>query len=610
MGGVIEVPAHVPGFPALESTPEGAETLATDLRAVAVDVKNAESLLSGWAEPGWQGQARDAQDHALTRFVVRLDDASAALDVAVAAAGRFEERISALSLRRAPIETERISVNADCAELVRQIDAATDDSQEQTFRSRAATLRTRAAKVSGEIAAWVRDYDQAESEFIAALERVDTLREGRIAADAASRPDVDALRAQLRRIENDPRAVAAWWAGLTPAQREALTTDDPALVGNANGIPTRDRDEANRAAVYADIDYLSQRKSDGELTEGEEEQLTNAEKVREQLDKYRDLVDPLTGHELGYVMVYKPGEYGGDGAVAFAFGDPDLADNVAAFVPGFSNTTSSLDGNLNNLKGLYDTSGADHRGSTSTIFWLDYNAPDFSGDPAGIVDGLMVTNPLEAMAGGHHFADFIAGLHATDQGPAAHLTAIGHSYGSTTVGHALLDGAQVDDAILIGSPGQPVANAALFPHVGHVWVGSMDHDPVTLLGESIEPRIDGITAATDTLGFDPAQGTFGGTRFATGDGTLRVEDLLQNHSSYFQGQSLHNMAHIVSGDDGAVTTQDHRHFGNYLTLPELVGAASANSGAHALWDGAVDLVDDVGSTITGLTHALDPRSWL
>lgn len=223
----------------------------------------------------------------------------------------------------------------------------------------------------------------------------------------------------------------------------------------------------------------------------------------------------------------------------------------------------------------------------------------------------MVTNPLEAMVGGHRFADFIGGLHATDEGPAAHLTAIGHSYGSTTLGHALVDGARVDDAILIGSPGQPVPNAALFPHVGHVWVGSMDHDPVTLLGQSLEPRPDGITALTGALGFDPAQGTFGGTRFATGDGSLRIEDLLQNHSSYFQGESLQNMAHIVSGDDGAVTTQDHRHFGNYLTLPELLGAASANSGAHALWDGAVDLADEVGSTVTGaLTHAFDPRSWL
>lgn len=589
MGGptTITVPAYVSAVPEMESTPERAETFATNLRAVTVAVKNAQSLASGYAESGWQGDAKDAHDHAATRFVARLDTVDAALDVAVTAADRYEERLSKLQLRRGGLVSRVARLNNDIANFVPTVQGVTSDSDVDALRTAAAALEARATRLERDIAAWVGDCHDADDDFVAALQGVDTVAEGRTAASAPGRPDVTALRRKLAGLSGDPTAVAAWWAGLTRAQKEALTTDDPALVGNTDGIPTRDRDEANRASVYSDIDYLSQRERDGEITDDERNALTNAKKVREQLDKYRDQVDPLDGRELAYVMVYKPHSYTGDGGVAMALGDPDLAKNVAAFVPGFNTTTSSLNSNLDHMNDLRNT---DPTGQTSTIFWLDYDAPNFSGSVTGVLDGLQVATPVEAMIGGHRFAGFISGLHATDEGPAAHLTAIGHSYGSTTLGHALLDGARVDDTVLIGSPGQPVPNAHLFPHAGHVWVGSMDHDPVTLLGATFTPRPDAITDLTETLGYDPAQMTFGGTRFETGDGSLRLGDLLHNHSSYFQGESLDNMGHIVTGDDDAVTTRDHRHGYDYMTLPELLGTAAADSGLHKLEDAGVGVV--------------------
>lgn len=610
MSGDITVPAYIAGFQALETTPEAIETLATDLRAVTVDVKNAHSCAGPLADPGWQGDAAEAHAHAATRFFLRLDVVDAALDKAVTAADRFEERISRLKMRRDSLESQRLQVNADTSELVTQIQAAVDDSQEAAFRQRAADLVTRADALNTHISTWTSDYLDAESDFIAALQGVDTLAEGRSAASDPGRPDTTALGRKMRSLLGNPKALAAWWASLTRAQREALTTEDPALVGNADGVPTRDRDEANRAALDADLDYLNKRSKDGELVGNERNELDNATAVARALGDYRNKVDPLTGRELAYLMVFKPDAYTGDGGVAVSLGDPDLADNVSTMVPGFNSKTSSLGDYMDRNQALYTAAAADKNGSVATVFWLDYDAPNFSGSPSGIVDGLMVATPVEAAIGGHRLADFIDGLHATDQGPAAHLTAIGHSYGSTTLGYALVDGARVDDTVLVGSPGQPVANASMFPHAGHVWVGAQDHDGVSLLGQTLAPRGDSLTSLTGTLGYDPAQSTFGGTRIETGDGSLRIEDVFsKNHSSYFQGQSLDNMSHIVSGDTGDVDTRDGRHGYDYMSLPELLGVAGANSAGHEIWDGTVDTVKEIGSIPGKLVGLANPMNW-
>ena len=41
-------------------------------------------------------------------------------------------------------------------------------------------------------------------------------------------------------------AAAAWWAGLTPAARQAAIAADPAGVGALDGVPAAARDQANR----------------------------------------------------------------------------------------------------------------------------------------------------------------------------------------------------------------------------------------------------------------------------------------------------------------------------------------------------------------------------
>ena len=142
--------------------------------------------------------------------------------------------------------------------------------------------------------------------------------------------------------------------------------------------------------------------------------------------------------------------------------------------------------------------------------------------------------------------------------------------------------------MLIGSPGQPVDSAAELTDAD-VWIGAKDYDPVSLLGH-------GERGGVGALGHDPAEDDFGGTRFETGDGSLRIQDLLHNHTSYFAGTSLDNMAHIVTGNDGSVTEQPHRGDpgGEYLTLTELVGASTAASGGEWFYETGKDLADKAG----------------
>ncbi|WP_182379950.1 alpha/beta hydrolase [Nocardioides sp. WS12] len=579
----IELPRAIDPVPAMESTAVRAATFANNLRAVAVQVKDVQAWAESQGVPdGWQGDAREAADHGTTRFARRVDVSEAALERAITAADRFEDRLVRLGTRRIELAKRRTTLNDDVETLRAEIEG--NEAVEVNvagWERRAAGLRSRATDLLDDITAWIGDDDDAEDEFVRALQHVDEIAEGRRAAQDPDRPDPDALGRAFDRRVGDPVALAAWWRTLSRAQKQALLAERPHEIGNADGIPVSDRDEANRAAVYSDIDRLTRQEADGVLTDEERAILDNAKVIREELNGRMDDVDPLTGEHLVHVIVYKPGEHGGDGGVAISFGDPDRADHVSVNVPGLTSETSSLPGNLARTEDLHGSALGQTDGTVASIFWLDYDAP--SGNPVGSVDDLLdfgsVIGPGAADRGGERFSDFVDGLRASDEGDRAHLTVIGHSYGSTTVGHALQDGLPVDDAILIGSPGVPEYSAAALTDAD-VWVGAKDNDPVSLLGAQDGPG---------TLGGDPAQESFGATRFETGDGSSRIQDALDNHTSYFEGDSLHNLgAIVVNQDDNVIHDEERERWtdeGHYQTLPEYLVESSIKGAGGPIVDG-------------------------
>ena len=162
-----------------------------------------------------------------------------------------------------------------------------------------------------------------------------------------------------------------------------------------------------------------------------------------------------------------------------------------------------------------------------------------------------------AERGGDRLADTIDGLRAGRDGDPAHLTVIGHSYGSTTVGLGAYDhGLGVDDLVFVGSPGvggdtDHAGDLDIDPR--HVWAGANSHDLIANLGN--HGWVNGETFCGAGLGDDPAEDDFGATRFQA-ESTTRGEGLdpACDDTKYFDHdtESLYNIGQIVNGhyDDG------------------------------------------------------------
>nr|WP_246299315.1 alpha/beta hydrolase [Nocardioides panaciterrulae] len=332
--------------------------------------------------------------------------------------------------------------------------------------------------------------------------------------------------------------------------------------------------------------------------------LERAQATRDALDLGRTATDLNTGKPVvTQLLLYLPGAFGGDGAGAVSFGDPDTATDTAVLVPGLTNDLSSIASQGQDALHLFQNA-SNHHETTAVIAWMGYDAP--SWDPQRLFDvpgdGLDVggvTREDLAEDGGHRLSDFVDGLRVTDQGGRSHLTVIGHSYGSTTAAHAAHDGLHADSLTLIGSPGAGGGVhdvSGLHMPAGHVYVGSADNDVVTWLGR------DGSLG----MGQDPAQAGFGATRFAVDPGpSFHADDLgqgIRNHTSYFDdpSTSLDNLGSIVAGDQPTVVEGRHEPANDLArNWAEREAAYQAQQAYHHYADPVADHLVEAGE------HALD-----
>lgn len=567
---VIMVPAHVDAIPDLEAS-SAAMSVTSSLRSTATSMSDvAEWMTSHGAPADWTGEASEAADHAMTRVATRTDGARAAFTRVAIACDTYVDRIVALTARRTRLVDDRKAVNGDIDELNARIERSTADDI-AGLQGQAEALQGKVDRLVDDITRLWDDVESAEGRLIAAFQAVDSTAEGRDAADRDT-TDIAALRAELTRLGGDPEAINEWWNNeLSPAEREALKISDPDLIGNTNGIPTGDRDDANRSALERDMDHLETLGED--RTSEQDRELAHHRELVNAMNVPGGAIDPATGLPVDVnLIVYQPHAFNGDGAVAVSYGDPDTADNTAVIVPGLTNDAGSIAGQGRDAYELFKQAAAGQDtippSSTATIAWMGYDAPNIAPDdlldvPGEIGDVAGVTREDLAENGGHLLSDFVDGLRASDQREAdvdSNLTVIGHSYGSTTAAHAAADGLDADALSLIGSPG---AGGGV-DHVsdlnmpeGKVYVGSADNDFVTWLGR------DGDLG----MGQDPSQADFGATRFEVNDGKEfhidNVDQGVTNHTSYFDRdanpESLGNLATIVTGGEPTVVdgrTQD------------------------------------------------------
>jgi pimeloyl-ACP methyl ester carboxylesterase len=277
-------------------------------------------------------------------------------------------------------------------------------------------------------------------------------------------------------------------------------------------------------------------------------------------------------------LKYQPAAFGGEGAGAIAIGNPDTAANTAVLVKGAA--TSLREGTLAEAEGkrLYqESTRADGGNRTAVVTWVGYNAPNNWIDPA-------LREVEAARSGAQVLAADVNALAVTHEGPATHMTVVGHSYGSTLVADAAAaHGMRANDVVLVGSPGTDLARSAVdfhLPRGGHVYVGAASGDAVTWS----PPRVAGpglIGVSFGGLGNDPAVDGYGSTRFKA-EVPGNSMNPFYDHLHYFDdgSESLFSMSEVVSGHGDALQHDGMtaRHRGDYglgrLADPEVLRPAT------------------------------------
>ena len=358
-----------------------------------------------------------------------------------------------------------------------------------------------------------------------------------------------------------PADNAGWWDTLSSTEKKAIIAEHPDWIGNRDGIPFTARDAANRtrleiekARLQAEARQLQADLDDnlfGGLFSNADARL---EQVEEKLASIEAIESTLAKTGERQLLVFNTGSERADAAIAN--GNVDIADHVAVFTPGFtSNVPDSLDEYDTEMNHLLLRSGDELRrygdgGSVATVTWIGYQAPQATAGSFLSDNSVLASGAAEA--GAAKLTPFLQGIDAA-RDTDAHLTALGHSYGSTTTGLALQNNTGVDEAVFFGSPG----------------IGTSHIDDLNVPdghATYIEAKNDAIGDAT-WFGMDPTH--MDGMNHASsaearhpGDGRILGEVI--GHTSYLDdgSTSQYNTAVITGGMSERVLEGDNRGFGD------------------------------------------------
>jgi hypothetical protein len=268
---------------------------------------------------------------------------------------------------------------------------------------------------------------------------------------------------------------AAWWAGLSAADRLTAIREVPGRIGRLDGLPAWARDRANRV-------LLDRTLADPSLSGHAVAVSVGAEIARRE-----------AAGEVVQLHRFQPDE----GLVALAIGDLDTADHVAVLVPGTgTDPVGELDDLADDGGAVADaTTAAAPAAAVATIAWLGYRAPSNLAKAA---------SPHYSWTGGPALdatLDGLASARAAASGGRPRTTVIGHSYGTLVLDRAAdAPGRLAADAVvLLGSPGMD--NKAAELEVDGVYEASAPFDVVSSLGDPVNPYLNVHGWQTDGPGF-------------------------------------------------------------------------------------------------------------
>lgn len=384
-------------------------------------------------------------------------------------------------------------------------------------------------------------------------------------------------KTEQERFKNmSPEERAEYWSKQSYEQKQYLCDHYPEMVGNADGVEGWARDRANRInlsekklAAEKEVEALKAAVNDPQqasLKQKNQEALTKAEhaveaynKIESSLHNGISLEDYQHGKKGDPISLLTLQDDGRRVKAAVAQGDVDNAKHVSTFVPGIGTT---VEGSLHdyirqsgNLRQAAADQGNMPLKDVAVVSWLGYDAP---GEPNMANAGDITSREL-AEAGSDRLAGFMTGMHASRQYGAgdAHMTLVGHSYGSTTSGIAAtkVKPGVIDDLALCGSPGMGTYDANDYRvDRNHLWVSGVPK------GDSVQ----GIGAAgfrsVGYLGKNPMDADSGFTHLS-GDATgsskynndapasVPIKGNFDNHSVYFDEgtETLQDFGRVVAG---------------------------------------------------------------
>ena len=381
----------------------------------------------------------------------------------------------------------------------------------------------------------------------------------------------DLSKAEQERFKNmSPEERAEYWSAQSDEQKRHLCDTYPEMIGNADGVEGWARDRANRLNLNSKEDqakkdlvrYINEFNNNTRDKDKQQKIQIKIDRVKSDLAAYEKIRSTLAnGISLEDYQHGKQGEpislltLQDDGRrvkAAVAQGDVDNAKHIATLVPGIGTTVEGgLDTNLRdtrNLRQAAATQGNIPLEDVATVAWLGYDAP---GEPNMANAGDITSREL-AEAGSDRLAGFMTGMHASRQYGAgdAHMTLVGHSYGSTTSGIAAtkVKPGVIDDLALCGSPGMGTYDANDYRvDRNHLWVSGVPK------GDSVQ----GIGAAgfrsVGYLGKNPMDADSGFTHLS-GDATGSPKYNKDAPASKLSNFNFDN--HSIYLEDGTETLQD------------------------------------------------------
>jgi hypothetical protein len=429
---------------------------------------------------GWGGQAADAADAELEllnrQLVLASLDAQAIANALDPVVPEFNN--AQMLLRNVVSDADADGFSIAATGMVFNVVDKPGTTPAATGQAREALRQTYFDRVNGVI----RQVNDSDSKFAGVLM---TLTAGDIAlTNAAAMQNVqdDIKRAAgLYGVgpvppDMNPGQAAEWWTKLSTTQQGQYIDAFPTEVGRMDGLPAAARDRANRIGLDERLATLGPMMN-GPVDDKTAKEWVHLNKIKRELTKNAEV--RVQQPNVPPVLLLKFDEDVPRGGVVMSLGDPDKAKNTAVLVPGTGASAETIDGSMKRLMQLQSASqryGTDPQ-AVATVVWLDYDPPPSDTD----VQAMAAWD--RSQEGAKRLTPFIDGLRT--QAPGNHLTVLGHSYGSTTIGDAARTGGglPVDDIMVAGSPGMHVDYAnQLNLDDRHIWALASDNDNVPEIG--------------------------------------------------------------------------------------------------------------------------------